>query len=96
MRASKALGRRHDDSEEEASDPEIASESEGEGAGGPDPFFQHDADVFNDPFFTAVRPKPYIGIINPESLFPAQRGRPQRPAVRPAACRSSGRSFLCY
>ena len=56
MRASKALGRRHDSDEEAASDPEVASESGDEGAGGPDPFFQHDADVFNDPFFTAVRP----------------------------------------
>lgn len=55
MRASKALGRRHDEDEEDASDPEVASQSDEEGAAGPDPFFQHDADVFNDPFFTAVR-----------------------------------------
>lgn len=58
MRASKALGRRHDEDEEDASDPEPASQSDEEGAAGPDPFFQHDADVFNDPFFTAVRIKP--------------------------------------
>lgn len=56
MRASKALGRHHDSDAEEVSDPEIASEDEeGGGQGGQDPFFQHDADVFNDPFFTAVR-----------------------------------------
>ena len=55
MRASKALGRRHDSDEGDVSDPELASEDEGGGCG-QDPFFQHDADVFNDPFFTAVRP----------------------------------------
>lgn len=56
MRASKALGRHHDSDADEVSDPELASEDEeGGGQGEQDPFFQHDADVFNDPFFTAVR-----------------------------------------
>lgn len=58
MRASKALGRRHDSDAEDVSDPEVASEDEEGSGGGQDPFFQHDADVFNDPFFTAVRASP--------------------------------------
>ena len=74
MRTSKALGRRHDSDEEAASDPEVASESGDEGAGGPDPFFQHDADVFNDPFFTAVRPATIQG---PAAEAVSCSGRPE-------------------
>lgn len=45
--AAKAQGRRHNSDSEDISDPEV---SDGD-AQRDDPFFQHDDDPFNDPFF---------------------------------------------
>ncbi len=47
--AARAQGRRHHSDSEDISDPEV-SDGEPDGAAG-DPFFQHDDDPFNDPFF---------------------------------------------
>lgn len=47
--AAKAQGRQHDSDNENISEPEVSDGEEG-GNGG-DPFFQHDNDPFNDPFF---------------------------------------------
>ncbi len=47
--AAKAQGRQHDSDSENISEPEVSDGEEG-GNGG-DPFFQHDNDPFNDPFF---------------------------------------------
>ena len=49
--AAKAQGRRHASSEEDESEEEAAEEDEGASAGEEDPFFQHEDNPFDDPFF---------------------------------------------
>ena len=55
--AAKAKGRTvHSDSD--ASDPEASPRGQGAEQDGHDPFFQHDDNVFDDPWFAAVRTAP--------------------------------------
>lgn len=49
--AAKAQGRRHASSDEDESEDEAAQEDEGASAGEEDPFFQHEDNPFDDPFF---------------------------------------------
>lgn len=49
--AAKAQGRRHASSDEGESADEAAEENEGGSEGEQDPFFQHDDNAFDDPFF---------------------------------------------
>ena len=49
--AAKAQGRRHASSDEDESEEEAAEEGEGASAGEEDPFFQHEDNPFDDPFF---------------------------------------------
>ena len=49
--AAKAQGRRHASSDEDESEVEAAEEDEGASAGEEDPFFQHEDNPFDDPFF---------------------------------------------
>lgn len=59
--AANAKGRKNASSDEEyISEPEGPSGSEDEADGAKDPFFQHEDDPFNDPFFQ-VRYTPALG-----------------------------------
>lgn len=53
--AAKAQGRRHASSDEDESEEEAAEEDEGASAGEEDPFFQHEDNPFDDPFFRVCR-----------------------------------------
>ena len=54
--AAKAQGRRHDSGSEDISEPEVSDGEADNGPGaGADPFFQHEDDPFNDPFFQVPR-----------------------------------------
>ncbi len=56
--AAKAQGRRHASSEDESED-EAGQEAEAGSDGEQDPFFQHEDNPFDDPFFR-VRPSPLL------------------------------------
>ena len=49
--AAKAQGRRHASSDEDESEDEAAEDDAGASAGEEDPFFQHEDNPFDDPFF---------------------------------------------
>ena len=49
--AAKAQGRRHASSDEDDSEDEAGEEGDGGSEGGQDPFFQHEDNPFDDPFF---------------------------------------------
>ncbi len=57
--AAKAQGRRHASSDEDESEDEAGEEAEAGSAGDQDPFFQHEDNPFDDPFFR-VCPSPLL------------------------------------
>ena len=53
--AARAMGRRDASDSDDISDPEASPRGAGAEQDGHDPFFQHDDNVFDDPWFSAVR-----------------------------------------
>ena len=53
--AAKAQGRRHVSSDEDESEDEAGEEADAGSAGEQDPFFQHEENPFDDPFFRVWR-----------------------------------------